>query len=84
MTWHLIGPSNLITHYFGMKTVRFESEEYTFSVIAKTVVPSVLAGRNSDGRSDIRTASVPFLQSSDECQGHCTQNGRLSKVTFER
>ena len=31
MTWHLIGPSNLITRYFGMKTVRFESQEYTFS-----------------------------------------------------
>ena len=31
MTWHLIGPGNLITHYFGMKTVRFESQEYTFS-----------------------------------------------------
>ena len=31
MAWHLIGPSNLITHYFGMKTVQFESQEYTFS-----------------------------------------------------
>ena len=31
MTWHLIGPSNLITRYFGVKTVRFESQEYTFS-----------------------------------------------------
>ena len=31
VTWHLIGPGNLITHYFGMKTVRFESQEYTFS-----------------------------------------------------
>ena len=31
MTWHLIGPSNLITHYFGVKTVWFESREYTFS-----------------------------------------------------
>ena len=30
MTWHLIRRSNLITHYFGMKTVRFESQEYTF------------------------------------------------------
>ena len=31
MTLHLIGPSNLITRYFGMKTVRFENQEYTFS-----------------------------------------------------
>ena len=31
MTWHLILPSNLITRYFGMKTVRFESQEYSFS-----------------------------------------------------
>ena len=28
MTWHFIGPSNLITHYFGIKTVQFESQEY--------------------------------------------------------
>ena len=28
MTRHLIGPSNLITPYFGIKTVWFESQEY--------------------------------------------------------
>ena len=31
MTWHLMGPSNFITRYVGMKTVRFESQKYTFS-----------------------------------------------------
>ena len=31
MTWHLTGPINLIKRYFGMNTVRFESQEYTFS-----------------------------------------------------
>ena len=31
MNLHLIGPRNLITRYFRMKTVRFESHEYTFS-----------------------------------------------------
>ena len=31
MTWHLIGPNNSITHHLCMKTVRFESQEYTFS-----------------------------------------------------
>ena len=34
--------------------------------------------------SDIQTARVLFLQSSDECQGRLTQHGRLTKVTFDR
>ena len=31
MTPHLIGPSNLITGYFGVKKVRIDSQEYTLS-----------------------------------------------------